>query len=60
MGYAAMLAYQAYKDPTFLHIAENIWEYATNYTLTQAQLDAGQTSVKNYTLQAACNGGAPL
>jgi hypothetical protein len=54
-GYAAMRAYRAYNDPTFLAIAQTIWEYGNSYTLTQAQVDAGRTPVKDFEIQPSCS-----
>ncbi|KAJ6560643.1 hypothetical protein DFH09DRAFT_1279584 [Mycena vulgaris] len=55
-GYAAARAYTAYKDPTFLQYAVESWWFGRTYTLSQANVDAGKSTVKNFNVPALCQG----
>ncbi|KAF7337356.1 Glycoside hydrolase family 76 protein [Mycena sanguinolenta] len=52
-GYAALCAYAAYKNSTFLDFAIQSWSFGRSYTLSQAST----TLVgKNFTIVGSCNG----
>ncbi|KAF7288775.1 Glycoside hydrolase family 76 protein [Mycena indigotica] len=55
-GHGAVVAYKAYNNSLFLQFAVQAWSAAVPYTLTQAALDAGKTSNKNFTLSHDCQG----
>ncbi|KAF7293420.1 Glycoside hydrolase family 76 protein [Mycena indigotica] len=55
-GHGAVVAYKAYNNSLFLQFAVDAWSAAVPYTLTQAALDAGKTSNKNFTLSPDCQG----
>ncbi|KAF5335606.1 hypothetical protein D9758_017259 [Tetrapyrgos nigripes] len=55
-GYAAIHAYKAYNDEIFKRYAQDSWEYGMNYTLSNDQVAARHTPVKNFTLQVDCTG----
>ncbi|KAJ6452642.1 hypothetical protein C8R45DRAFT_1223443 [Mycena sanguinolenta] len=54
-GYAALRAYAAYQNSTFLDFAIQSWSFGRSYTLSQ-----GSTTlpVKNFTVEGSCNGAA--
>ncbi|KAJ6552153.1 hypothetical protein B0H10DRAFT_1931584, partial [Mycena sp. CBHHK59/15] len=56
MGHAAVRAYQAYKNPVFLQYANQSWQLARAYALSQDDLLAGTLSGKDFTVQATCQG----
>ncbi|KAJ7351409.1 hypothetical protein DFH08DRAFT_1078428 [Mycena albidolilacea] len=51
-GYAALQAYFAYHNSTFLQYAIQSWSFGRSYTLSQA----GTVTGKNFTALGACNG----
>ncbi|KAJ6537839.1 hypothetical protein B0H19DRAFT_1270238 [Mycena capillaripes] len=53
-GHAAARAYTAYKNPTFLQYAVQSWWYGRLRTISQSDLDAGKSAVKNFTLKQVC------
>lgn len=55
-GYAAITAYNVYKNPVFVGYAEQAWWAANTYTLSQKDVDVGIMPVKNFTLKPACQG----
>ncbi|KAF7316056.1 Glycoside hydrolase family 76 protein [Mycena indigotica] len=57
-GYAAVQAYVTYKDPVFLEYAIGVWNISNQYTLSQADIDAGRqkSGLKNFDLAQTCHG----
>ncbi|KAF7288754.1 Glycoside hydrolase family 76 protein [Mycena indigotica] len=53
-GHGAVVAYKTYNNSLFLQFAVDAWSAVVPYTLTQAELDAGKTSNKNFTLSSDC------
>ncbi|KAJ7938283.1 hypothetical protein B0H13DRAFT_2261217 [Mycena leptocephala] len=53
-GYAAITAYNVYKNPVFVGYAEQAWWAANTYTLLQKDVDVGIMPVKNFTLKPTC------
>ncbi|THV06327.1 hypothetical protein K435DRAFT_645352, partial [Dendrothele bispora CBS 962.96] len=49
-GYAALQAYSAYKDDSFLEIAKANWEYGWANTISKDSAASGQTPVKIFGL----------
>jgi hypothetical protein len=50
-GYASIQAYLLYKNPAFLSLAQSFWELGNTYTLSAAQVAAGNTGdLHNYIL----------
>ena len=59
-GYASIQAYLLYKDRTFLSLAQGFWELGNTYSLSAAQVAAGNTgNLHNYTL-SNCHPGKLL
>lgn len=48
-GYAAIHAYHLYRRTEFLSIADQIWQFGMNNTISKEQVDAGRDSVKGVT-----------
>ncbi|KAL0567891.1 hypothetical protein V5O48_014097 [Marasmius crinis-equi] len=59
-GYAALRAYQAYGDESYLKIAEDIWDTGMTFTLTESDISAGKSPVKDAQLPSVCSNGATL
>jgi hypothetical protein len=59
-GHAAARAYAAYKNQTFLDYAVTVWNYGRNYSLTDADVLARTSVVKNFTIQESCQDGEQL
>ncbi|KAJ7652819.1 hypothetical protein DFH06DRAFT_1330913 [Mycena polygramma] len=59
-GHAAARGYAAYKDPLFLQYAVQSWWYGNARTISQADLTAGKSAVKNFTLKAVCQDATML
>ncbi|KAG7443182.1 uncharacterized protein BT62DRAFT_1009785 [Guyanagaster necrorhizus] len=55
-GYAAARAYEIYQDETFLNYAVTSWTSARAYTLSDADVSSGNTSVKSFSVQSTCQG----
>lgn len=56
-GLAAIHAYRAYGDQTFLEIAESTWGALKKYFITTENAAAGQHPLKDAPFLPACNGG---
>ncbi|KAJ6505662.1 hypothetical protein C8R47DRAFT_1243493 [Mycena vitilis] len=59
-GHAAARGYAAYKDPLFLQYAVQSWWYGNARTISQADLTAAKSAVKNFTLKAVCQDATML
>ncbi|KAK1222663.1 hypothetical protein PQX77_014479 [Marasmius sp. AFHP31] len=59
-GYAALLAYNAYGDEQLLTIAERNWNSGLSFTLTDSDITAGSSGVKNFSIASLCPNGATL
>ncbi|KAL0057073.1 hypothetical protein AAF712_016301 [Marasmius tenuissimus] len=59
-GYAALLAHLAYGDEALLTIAEKSWNSGLSFTLTDSDITAGSSGVKNFSLASICPNGATL
>ncbi|KAJ8089978.1 hypothetical protein PM082_018556 [Marasmius tenuissimus] len=59
-GYAALLAYHAYSDESFLRAAEKHWNLGLSFTLTDSDITAGISGVKNFSIASRCPNGATL
>ena len=57
-GYAAMRAYAAYKDPTYLNWAAEVWSFAQNYTISSGEASSNSSAVKSFPIQSQCQGSA--
>ncbi|KAF7303646.1 Glycoside hydrolase family 76 protein [Mycena indigotica] len=53
-GFAAMRAYEAYKDQTFLNYALDVWSFIDSMTLSQQNVDSGSSPPKNLTIRGTC------
>ncbi|KAL0572026.1 hypothetical protein V5O48_009932 [Marasmius crinis-equi] len=57
-GYAALQAYIAYGDDSFLNIAEVNWQKGVPATITDSVISARASPIKNVTIASVCpNGG---
>ncbi|KAL0057170.1 hypothetical protein AAF712_016198 [Marasmius tenuissimus] len=59
-GYAALLAYHAYSDESFLRVAEKHWNLGLSFTLTDSDITAGVSRSKNISIASRCPNGATL
>ncbi|KAJ7055700.1 hypothetical protein C8F01DRAFT_1157357 [Mycena amicta] len=55
-GHGAIIAYKTYNISVFLQYAIESWWAVVPYTLTQAELDAGQIPTKSFSLTTSCQG----
>ncbi|KAI3618075.1 glycoside hydrolase family 76 protein [Moniliophthora roreri] len=53
-GYAAVHAYKAYNDGSFLPFAEEVWNVGQVYTLSSSNINTGFTPVKDFSVQKQC------
>ena len=57
-GYAAIRSYLAYGDDNFLKIAQKIWDKGASFTVSDSDVRAGKSAMKNVDIVPACpNGG---
>jgi hypothetical protein len=49
--------YQAYNDTSFLSVAEMVWEYANDFTISPSQAAAGMTPEKSFGIVPECQNG---
>ncbi|KAL0564394.1 hypothetical protein V5O48_017652 [Marasmius crinis-equi] len=59
-GYAALQAYLAYGDDSFLKAAIASWEAALPAVVTDSDILAGRSAFKNVTVASTCSNGATL
>ncbi|TFL04216.1 hypothetical protein BDV98DRAFT_654629 [Pterulicium gracile] len=55
-GMAALKAYETYGDQIFLSYAELSWETGNMFTLSEAEVNAGKSLVKEFDLSKECSG----
>lgn len=53
---AALKAYETYGDQIFLSYAELSWETGNMFTLSEAEVNAGKSLVKEFDLSKECSG----
>ncbi|KAL0571297.1 hypothetical protein V5O48_010661, partial [Marasmius crinis-equi] len=56
-GYGALQAYMAYGDESFLKIAKDSWETGLPGILTDSDVLANKSSIKNFTINSTCADG---
>lgn len=54
---AAMTAYLTYGPQDMLAIAQNTWDYVSQYQITEDQAKQGQHPLRNVTFSHTCNAG---
>ncbi|KAK0487908.1 hypothetical protein IW261DRAFT_1450877 [Armillaria novae-zelandiae] len=55
-GYAAVRAYTAYQDQSFLDQAVTSWTFGRKYTISKEQAALGAMDVKQFNITSSCNG----
>ncbi|KAL0066829.1 hypothetical protein AAF712_006232 [Marasmius tenuissimus] len=56
-GYAALRSYLAYRDDNFLKVAQTIWNDGAAYMLSESDVEAGKSPVKNTQIASVCPDG---
>ncbi|KAI0311596.1 Six-hairpin glycosidase-like protein [Amylostereum chailletii] len=57
-GLTAYYAFRTYNDSFFLSAAVNVWDYTSQFFITEDQVNDGQHPLRNFTLPATCNGSS--
>ncbi|KAK1223023.1 hypothetical protein PQX77_014099 [Marasmius sp. AFHP31] len=59
-GYAALRSYLAYRDDNFLKVAQTIWDDGAAYMVSESDVEAGKSPVKNTQIDSVCPDGGTL
>ncbi|KAJ7135213.1 hypothetical protein C8R43DRAFT_621731 [Mycena crocata] len=60
VGHAAIRAYTAYNNPTFLDLANRTWTYALSHTITAQNVASGSQTGKEFPVATTCQGATML
>lgn len=58
LGIAAIRAFHAYNDSSFLKFAVDAWEFGNSYMISDADITNANHAKKNFTLQTSCQQSA--